>query len=299
MMKILYATDGSEGAQNAGVFLRSLLLRSEDHIHIVTVTCRETTKQTVAPDSLLQSTQAEFEGQSAMITAQTLSGDSNAAIIDAILVASDTLGADLIVVGASERSVVAHFFLGSISEEIVRQAHCSVLMVRPDANRERESVIIGIDSSEHSRDAVLWAATKLPLPTDTLLRLVAVFPSETWATFLVPSQDDPSDPKLAHEIVRPQSLEEEQHRAESWVASLANEAGTTEQSKGAARKIETEVRQGKPADELLQAAETTKAAMIIVGAQERHERTVLERFFTESVAERVLQHAPCSVLVFR
>jgi nucleotide-binding universal stress UspA family protein len=37
---------------------------------------------------------------------------------------------DLIVVGTHGRSAVAHFFLGSVAEKIVRKAECPVLVVR-------------------------------------------------------------------------------------------------------------------------------------------------------------------------
>lgn len=39
--------------------------------------------------------------------------------------------ADLLVVGTHGRSGVAHFFLGSVAERVVRHAHCPVLIVRP------------------------------------------------------------------------------------------------------------------------------------------------------------------------
>lgn len=42
-------------------------------------------------------------------------------------------GYDLLVVGSHGRTGVAHFFLGSVAEKLVRHAPCPVLVVRPNA----------------------------------------------------------------------------------------------------------------------------------------------------------------------
>jgi len=50
-------------------------------------------------------------------------------------------GADVIVVGTHGRTGVKRFFLGSVSEHVVRRAPCPVLVVRPvESNREAEAV---------------------------------------------------------------------------------------------------------------------------------------------------------------
>jgi nucleotide-binding universal stress UspA family protein len=48
----------------------------------------------------------------------------------AIVEASRDLGADLIVMGTTGRTGLAHFVLGSVAERIVRTAECPVLTVR-------------------------------------------------------------------------------------------------------------------------------------------------------------------------
>ncbi len=49
---------------------------------------------------------------------------------DAIVAAADAESADLIVVGSHGRSGVSRFFLGSVSDFVVRHAHCPVMVVR-------------------------------------------------------------------------------------------------------------------------------------------------------------------------
>ena len=45
------------------------------------------------------------------------------------------VGADLIVIGTHGRTGIAHMLLGSVAEQILRTAPCSVLTIRPDALR--------------------------------------------------------------------------------------------------------------------------------------------------------------------
>jgi nucleotide-binding universal stress UspA family protein len=66
---------------------------------------------------------------------------------DAILQAASEWGAELIVLGSHGRSGLDRFVLGSVSEGVVRRAHCSVQVVRPTlstaaANREATSAAV-------------------------------------------------------------------------------------------------------------------------------------------------------------
>jgi nucleotide-binding universal stress UspA family protein len=49
---------------------------------------------------------------------------------EAIIAAADSEDADLIVVGSHGRSGVSRFFIGSVSDFVVRHAHCPVMVVR-------------------------------------------------------------------------------------------------------------------------------------------------------------------------
>jgi nucleotide-binding universal stress UspA family protein len=51
----------------------------------------------------------------------------------AILAAADSLGADLIAMATHGRKGVAHLFLGSVAERIVRESKQPVLIIRPKA----------------------------------------------------------------------------------------------------------------------------------------------------------------------
>jgi nucleotide-binding universal stress UspA family protein len=49
---------------------------------------------------------------------------------EAIVAAATAESADLIVVGSHGRSGVSRFFIGSVSDFVVRHAHCPVMVVR-------------------------------------------------------------------------------------------------------------------------------------------------------------------------
>jgi len=63
----------------------------------------------------------------------------------------------------------------------------------------------------------------------------------------------------------------------------------------AARK-EAVMRRGNPAEQILAEAEAWPADLVVVGSRGR---SAIARFFVGSVAERVVAHAPCSVLLAR
>ena len=48
-----------------------------------------------------------------------------------IVRAADDLGADLIVMATHGRSGLAHFLMGSVTEHVIREASCPVLIIRP------------------------------------------------------------------------------------------------------------------------------------------------------------------------
>ncbi len=64
----------------------------------------------------------------------------------------------------------------------------------------------------------------------------------------------------------------------------------------AGRAVQTIVRTGAPAAEIVRFAAERKADLVVVGTRGR---TGLERAVLGSVAEAVVRHAPCAVLVAR
>ena len=139
IQKLLLATDLSEASSAATEEAFGLAERLGASLHIVSV---------IDPGSLLlpggrfrarvdqvrenreQAAQALVErGRAAGVTVSFLvwTGDPG----DMIVEAAEAEHADMIVVGSHGRGAVGRLFLGSVSEHVVRNAPCPVLVVRP------------------------------------------------------------------------------------------------------------------------------------------------------------------------
>jgi nucleotide-binding universal stress UspA family protein len=65
---------------------------------------------------------------------------------------------------------------------------------------------------------------------------------------------------------------------------------------GHMKSLKTVIKQGDPADEILNAAEKMKADVIITGSHGRHGA---QRFLLGSVSSKIVDHAECDVLVVK
>jgi nucleotide-binding universal stress UspA family protein len=77
---------------------------------------------------------------------------------------ADATNDDLIVVGASAHRGAGAFWLGSVPRAVVRGAVCPVVVVRGAASRGRpDRIVVGVDASDGSDDALLWACDEADL----------------------------------------------------------------------------------------------------------------------------------------
>ena len=87
---------------------------------------------------------------------------ASAAPAEAILRKAKEWGADLIVVGSQGRSALGRLILGSVSQKIADEAHCSVRVARPRRENGASPVqlVVAYDSSPGARAAVSAAARR-------------------------------------------------------------------------------------------------------------------------------------------
>ena len=90
-----------------------------------------------------------------------------------IIEKAEEWGADLIVVGSHGRSALGRLILGSVSQRIVTEAHCSVRVGRNPLTEKGAPVrvLLGVDGSEHSGAAVRAVAAR-NWPAGSEVRLV-------------------------------------------------------------------------------------------------------------------------------
>jgi nucleotide-binding universal stress UspA family protein len=142
------------------------------------------------------------------------------------------------------------------------------------------SIVVGTDGSETAGEAVRQA-TELAQAVGAKIHLVSAF-----------------------EPVGNQRLREERQQVPedmSWMVNQREDVDATlkeaaEQIQEAGVEVETNARQGDPADAILDVAEEKNADLIVVGNKGM---SGAKRFLLGSVPNKVSHHAPCSVMIIR
>jgi nucleotide-binding universal stress UspA family protein len=191
---------------------------------------------------------------------------------------------DLIVLGTQGRSGVAKFFLGSVAEEIFRQAPCPVLTVgpftsgRPLGEGQIKEIVYATDFSPESAAAAAHA-----------ISLAQEFQAHLTLMHVLPSQE-PADLPLPCDLPIPGELVKatEQHlrnlvpaEAELWCEP---------------RFV---VEQGSPAGKILQVAKDRDADLIVLGIHKPGGFLGAATHLPIATAHKVVSHAPCPVLTVR
>ena len=142
------------------------------------------------------------------------------------------------------------------------------------------SIVVGTDGSETAGEAVRQA-TELAKAIGAKIHLVSAFEP-------VGSQ------RLREERLQaPDDMQWSVNEREDVEATLKEAADKIE---GAGVDVDSEARQGDPADAILDVAEEKNADLIIVGNKGM---TGAKRFLLGSVPNKVSHHAPCSVMIIR
>jgi nucleotide-binding universal stress UspA family protein len=168
--KILLATDGSEDASAATQAAVDLAKRGGAELYVVhafefippreymsvALRLRPPSWFTGQGQRLLDDQVGKIEAEGAKVTgAQVRMGPP----VDQILNAADEIGADLMVVGRRGLGGVRRLLMGSVSEGIVHNARCPVLVLRGEESAWPPSrVIMADDTSEDARKAAELAA---------------------------------------------------------------------------------------------------------------------------------------------
>lgn len=201
-----------------------------------------------------------------------------------ILTKADEFKPDLTVVGSHGRSVITRFFLGSISNKVLSEAHCSVRVARGriEVDPTPTRIVIGFDGSKGAQAAVEAVASRC-WRDDSEIRLIAA--------------TDPVTPSAIGRFIPPIThLVEEINQSErEWVEKLADNALIT--LRGANIDATLHIHAGNPKQILVEEAERWNADCIFVGANATGSR--VERFLIGSTSAAVAARAHCSVEVVR
>jgi nucleotide-binding universal stress UspA family protein len=272
MQHTLYATDGSEAALAGARLLARLPWKPDWSVTLLTVL-----PGAGAEDGSAAQAAARETLHAAGIPTQSEVRYGNPA--EEILRLAESSSTDLIVVGSRGMGAVARFLLGSVAERVARHASCPVLVARPLVNDLR-LCLLAFDGSEEGEQVVERFA-RFPLPDPTMVRIVTVMP------FL---EGLASQPRLHWPVEIKRLYEEQQEKAQVRLDALE------EQFRRLGRPTSTHLRPGDPASVLLDLVTEDGADLIAVGSSGMG---AIERFLLGSVSTKVLQHAPCSVLIVK
>lgn len=212
-----------------------------------------------------------------------LSADEFRVIVEAgtpeeeIVRIAEEQGASLIVVGAKPREGTQRV-LGHVAERVVRYAHGSVLVAR--ATEITGKILVATDFSEGSLPALrVGKQISGSIGAEVALLHVVRPPSSALPSALMPLGDTWMPPAKA-------AIDQLEALGMSTLASLTNEYGFTS----------FEQLEGDPADVIARRAEALDVEVVVMGSRGRRG---LRRLVLGSVAEKVIRHSHCSVLVAR
>ena len=194
-----------------------------------------------------------------------------------ILRRADEWHAELIVIGTHGRSGLKRLLLGSVADQVVRAAHCPVLVAR--APREG-AVLAATDFTDPALPAIEAAATEAARRGRKLVVMHAMEAAREGDAAMgllgaLPALDTP----------------ETRAARRALASQIINSALSRLHAQGEIVIAEEDV-----LTETLRLAESLPAELIVVGT---HGRKGLSRVVLGSRASSVIESAPCSVLVTR
>jgi len=286
-LRVLLATDGSPDARAAAECLARFPLPPSSALLVLSVVAippspitfpgLEDLKQSLLADGRRMCDEAAdvLRPRWPAVEISVADGDAR----EQILRTAEVWKPDLAVLGRRGLGGLERMLLGSVSLTAARHLACPVLVVQGPP-RATQRIVVGVDGSEESRRAVNFVAA-LALGPDAEVHLVAVAES-----LLVPA----SLPSAAREAFRSIVAEVDERQRATLRDVLSRAAGRL----GGRVQVHTHTPVGDPARLLLQTAAI--ADLVVVGS--RGLRAV-RRLLLGTVSEKVLQHAPCPVLIVK
>lgn len=198
---------------------------------------------------------------------------------------------DLVVLGTRGLSKISGFLLGSVSEWVLNEAPCSVLIVRgktrPTKTTKGMKILIATDGSPDAQEGVAFVK-KVCFPASTVLTILHIVRKKVHQTAQLLTTD-------RTQLAEFMKLAEDLLKARGREGTKLLEA-TRKVLSSCELKIVENLAFGQEAEEILKASQRIRADLVVMGSKGL---TGLRRFLLGSVSHKVVRHAPCSVLVVR
>ena len=264
-MNVLFATDGSKPAHDAGLLLEKIGNRSALDLKVLSVS----TFEIVVPESLtfvadsldqrrahareiVNSEVARFDAAGFRAEALFAEGSPGAQIVTMI----EKEGADLAVVGAGSRNWLNNLLLGSASTFVLHNSPASVLVTHEATPGEGPGrILVAVDGSEGSRlgvETIAWLAD----PERTSIHVISV--AEALPPPFLPLPGIAPSPLPQRHLEIEEALSQGAEGYAAAAVSVLTEAGFT---------VDSEIVSGSPTREILGVAESGHFDLVVVGSR--------------------------------
>lgn len=278
--KILVAVDGSESSRNAllqafrfavdekcWITVTSVVPPYDGEIEILGVKDIRAALRKPCEEALREARNLA-ETERALIKTVCEEGEAHERIVDL----ADAENCDLIIMGRRGLRPVERMLVGTVTARVIGHSQQDVLVVPHETKVRWKTVVVATDGSRFSSIAAERAISFAKSYGGELKVLSAVD---------VPSEFHAEAPEVVEDLVG---------KAKGFVAGIRNQA------EAAGIKAETFVKEAEADEAVNRLAGEQHADMIVIGS---HGRTGLKRLLMGSVAEKVIGHAHCPVLVVK
>jgi nucleotide-binding universal stress UspA family protein len=281
--RILLTTDGSKDSELAATTAVGLANGTGSELHLVhvgPVVPVHFEPSDVEPARLQEEARRVLDEQTGKVeslggtVAQSHLRMGGAA--EEVISLSEELGAGLIVSGSRGRSRIKRLLVGSVSDSVVRHAHCPVMVVRGKPAVFPARILVATDGSEEAAMAMRGAGD-LAARTGSQLALMHV-------GVIVPVyHPERHDYPARYERVR----KEAQQLLDEQVLKIEGSGGVVERAVLA---------MGRADEEIIAAVEEMDADLVVIGSRGLGG---VRRAVMGSVSDSVVRHAHCPVMVVR
>jgi len=189
---------------------------------------------------------------------------------------------DLIVMGTHGRHGLGYLFLGSVSEEITRFAHCPVYTVREQKIakpiEKLNRILVPVDFSDHSKKALAYAKVFCK-EYDAKLEILHIIEDRIHPALYATGKASIFD--LIPDI---------KEKSSKMISDMVQEV------QGPEVEVKIKIAEGVAAREILKYAEQNKIDLIIIST---HGRSGLNHFLLGSVAEKIVRRSICPVFTVK